>query len=150
MEMKEGVDDGGISCPHDRIGNRVPNRNTRPLRNAALVVEDLVGQGAEVPACAVDVVMGEEDHHLALADVRILQGAVGHRIQGRAEVVDRGVASSVVVDVDPVLGEEVAPLQDEAETLGQGPVEKLEGGWLGWGDPLYLAPLALGHSSRRL
>ena len=93
--------------------------------------------------------MGGEDHHLALVDVHNLQGAAG-RIQVQAEAVDRGVASSVVVDVVPVLGEGVAPLQDGAETLDQGPAGKLEDGWLGWGDPLDLARPELGRSSRRL
>jgi len=127
------------------------NRNTRPLRSVALV-EDLVAQaqGAGVPACVADVVMGEEVHHLASVDAHNLQGVEGRRSQARVEVVDRGVASSVVVDVDLALGAGVAPLRDGAETLGQGPVGKPEYDWLGWGYPLDLARLGLDHSSRRL
>ena len=98
----------------------------------------------------VDVVMGGEDHRLALVDVHNPRGVVGPRNQTQAEVVDRGVASSVVVDVDPVLGPGVAPLQGGVETLGRGPAGKPEDGWLGWGDPLDLARLVLDRSSRRL
>jgi len=127
------------------------NRNARPLRSAALV-EDLVAQaqGVGVPACVEDVVMGEEDHHLGSVDAHNLQGAEGRRNQARVEVVDRGVASSVVVDVDLVLGAGVAPHRNGAGALGQGLAGKPEGGWLGWGHPLDLARLGLDRSSRRL
>jgi hypothetical protein len=92
------MDDGntGISCPHDRTGNRVPKREVRPFRNVASV-EDSVAQGA-------DAVTGEEDHPLASVDARNFQGVAGRRDQARVEDVDRVVASSVVVDVVPVLG----------------------------------------------
>ena len=127
------------------------NRNTRQLRSVDLL-GDLVAQaqGAGVPACVADVVMDEEGHHLASVDAHNLQGAEGHRNQARVEVVDRGAASSVVVDVDLVLGAGVAPRQNGAGALGQGPAKKLEDGWLGWGHPLDLARLGLDRSSRRL
>ena len=127
------------------------NRNTRPLRSVALV-ENLVAQaqGAGVPACVADVVMGEEDHHLASVDAHNFQGAEGRRSWARVEVVDRGVASSAAVDADLVLGAGVAPLRDGAGTLGQGPVGKQGYGWLGLGHPLDLARLGLDRSSRRL
>lgn len=98
----------------------------------------------------VDAVTDEEDHHLASADVHNLQGVVGRRNQVQVEVVDRGVASSVVVDVVLVLGVGVAPLQDGTEALDQDLVEKLEGGLLDLGGPLDLAHLALDRSFRRL
>jgi len=80
--------------------------------------------------------MGEEGyHHLALVDARNLQGVVGRRNQVQVEVVDQAVASSVVVDVVPVLGAEVALLQDGAEASGQGLAGKPEDGWQDWEDP---------------
>jgi len=140
----------GISCPHDQTGNQVPKRKIRPLRGVVLA-EDSVAQGEEVLACVVDAVTGEEEyHHLALVGARNLQGVVDRRNQVQVEVVGRAVASSVVaVDVVLVLGAGVAPLQD-AEALDQGPVGKLEGGWLDLEDPRDLARLALNRSFQQL
>ena len=95
--------------------------------------------------------MDEEGHHLALVDVHNLQGVVDRRNQVQVKVVDRAVASSVVVvDVVLVLGVGVAPLQDGAETSDQDLVGKLEGGLLDLGDPLDLARLVLDRSFRQL
>ena len=74
---------------------------------------------------------GEEGPHLASVDAHNLRGAEGRRNQAQVAVVDRGVASFVVVDVDLVLGAGVVPLQNGAVALGQGPAGKPEGGWLG-------------------
>jgi len=79
-----------------------------------VLVEDSAAQEAEVLACVVDAVTDEEGH-LASVDVHNLQGVVGLRNRVQVEVVDRAVASSVVVDVVPVLGAGVAPLQDGTE-----------------------------------
>lgn len=93
----------------------------------------------------------EEVHHLALADVRNLQRAVGRRNLVQVGVVGPAVASSVVVvDVGPVLGAGVALPRDGTETLGRGPVEKPEGGWLDLGDRWGLARLTLDCSFRQL
>ena len=98
----------------------------------------------------VDAVTDGGDHHLASVDVHNLQGAVGRRNQVQVEAVDRAVASSVVVDVVPVLGVGVAPLQDGTEASDQDLVGKLEGGLLDLGDSWGLAHLALDHSFRQL
>jgi hypothetical protein len=100
----------------------------------------------------VDAVMDEGAyHHLASAYVHNLLGAVGHQNSVQAGVVVLKVASSAVVaDVVPVLGVEVVPLQDGSETLGQGLVGRLEGGWPYLEGPWDLAHLALGRSSRQL
>lgn len=125
-----------------------PQRKIQPFRS---VVLDSAAQGAEVPACVVDVVMGGvEDCYLASVDVRNLQGVGDRRSQVQAEVVDREAASSVAADVDPVLGAGVALLQGGAETSDQDLVGKLEGGWLGWRDQRGLDRLALDHSFRQL
>jgi len=93
----------------------------------------------------------EEEHHLALVDVRNLQGVVDRRKQVQAEVVGRAVASSVeAVDVVLVLGAGAALLQDGTDALDQGPVGKLEDGWLDLGDPRDLVRLALNRSFRQL
>ena len=117
-----------------------------------VVLEGSVVQGAEAPAYVVGAVMDEGGrHHLASADVHSLQGAVGRQNPVQAEVVGLGVASSAVaVDVVPVLGAEVAPLQDGSEASDQGLVRKLEGGWLDLGGPWDLVHLMLGRSSRQL
>lgn len=122
----------------------------RPFRSVVLV-ESLLVQGVGVPACVVGAVVGEEeDLHLALVGVRSLQGAVDRRNQVQVEDVDRAVASSVVVDVDPCLGVGLALLRGGAETSDRDLVGKLEDGWLGWGDPRGLARQALDRSFRRL
>jgi len=122
----------------------------RPFRGAALV-EDSAAQEAEVPACVVDAVTDEEEHHLASVGVHNPQGATGHRNQVQVEVVDREVASSVaVVDVVLVLGVGEVPLQDGAGASGQYLVGKLEGGLLDLGGPQDLARLALDRSFRQL
>lgn len=117
-----------------------------------VVLEGSAAQEAEAPAYVVDAVMDEgRCHHLASVDVHSLQGAVGRQNPVQAEVVGLEVASSVVaVDVVPVLGAEVAPLQDGTEALGQGLVGKPEDGWLDLGGPWDLAHLTLGRSSRQL
>jgi len=69
--------------------------------------------------------MGEEGRHLASVDAHNPQG---RRNQAQVEVVDQGVASSVVVDVDLALGAGVALLRNGAGALGQGPAGKPEDG----------------------
>jgi hypothetical protein len=100
----------------------------------------------------VDAVTDEgEDHHLASVDVHNPQGAVGRHNQVQVEVVDRAVASSVVVvDVVPVLGVGVAPLQGGAEPSDQDLLGKLGGGLLDLEDPWDLARLTLDRSFRQL
>ena len=138
----------GIPCRYDEAGSQVPERKVRPFRSAVL---DLVVQEAEVPACVVDAVMSEgEGHHLELAGVRNLQAAVDRRNQAQVEGVGQAMASFVVAAVVvPVLGAEVALLQDETEASDQGLAGKLEGGQLDSGDPRDSA-LALDHSFLQL
>lgn len=91
----------------------------------------------------------EEDHRLGSVDVHNPQGVVGRHNQVQV-VVDREVASSVVVGVVLVLGVGEVPLQDGTEASDQYLVGKLEGGLPDSGDPWDLARLALDRSFRRL
>jgi hypothetical protein len=128
-----------------------PKARNKPFKFVVLV-EDLIEQWAEVPACLVGAVMGEEaEHHLAFAfvDVHNLPGEVGHHNRAQVEVVDREMSSFVVVGVVLDLEVEAALHQDGTETLGQGLAVRLGGGWLDSRDLLDLAP-AQDHSSRRL
>jgi hypothetical protein len=119
---------------------------TKPFKSAA-PVEHLVAQEAGVPVYVVGAVTGEEVlHHLGLANVRKLQGEVGH--QDQVGIVDWTVGSSVV-DVVLALGVGAALHQNGAVALDQGLVRKLEGGWLGSRDPWDLTQ-ALGRPFRQL